>query len=133
MAESESTAKALAQFDPLLGHGARFAICALLSRTTEMSFSRFKELLQQTDGNLGAQLRALEDADYLILRRTFMERKPVTWYRLSAKGRRALLTHLKSLNQILAPPLPGVPQTTQGTEQKDRDLGKGRSNPPCKS
>ena len=62
---------------------------------------RFKELLQQTDGNLGAQLRTLEEAGYISLRREFAERKPVTWYRLSVIGRRALQRHLAGLKQLL--------------------------------
>jgi DNA-binding PadR family transcriptional regulator len=87
--------------DPVLEHRVRLAACVLLSRADEMSFGRFKELLEQTDGNLGAQLRKLEDSGYVALRRVFEDRRPVTWYRLTAPGRRALMRHLKHLQKIL--------------------------------
>lgn len=91
----------LHRLDPVLEHRVRLAACVLLSRTEEISFSRFKELLRQTDGNLGAQLRKLEDAGYIKLRRQFANRRPVTWYRLTPAGRRALKHHLANLQAII--------------------------------
>jgi DNA-binding transcriptional ArsR family regulator len=81
------TAKGAAALDPLLEHRARLAVCVLLSRHEAISFARFKQLLDLTDGNLGAQLRKLEDAGYVTLRRDFEARKPITRYSLSAVGR----------------------------------------------
>lgn len=94
--------KALASLDPALEHRMRLAIAVLLARDGEISFAGFKRQLQATDGNLGAQLRKLEDAGYLLLRRAFVARKPVTWYRLSANGRRALDAHLGALRSMIA-------------------------------
>jgi DNA-binding MarR family transcriptional regulator len=91
----------LERLDPVLEHRVRLAACVLLSRTEEISFSRFKELLQQTDGNLGAQLRKLEDEGYIELRREFSDRRPVTWYHLTPAGRRALKRHLAGLEAII--------------------------------
>lgn len=91
----------LENLDPVLEHRVRLAACVLLSRTEEISFSRFKELLKQTDGNLGAQLRKLEDEGYLELRREFSGRRPVTWYRLTPAGRKALKGHLAGLQAII--------------------------------
>ena len=94
--------KALEGFDAALEHRVRLAIGVLLARHGEISFSRFKEQLQLTDGNLGAQLRRLEDEGYVTLRRDFVERKPVTWYKLSAKGRKALDKHLQALQGMIS-------------------------------
>lgn len=88
--------------DPLLEHRARLAVCVLLSRHGEMSFASFKRLLGMTDGNLGAQLRKLEDAGYVSLRRAFEARKPVSWYALSTPGRNALKAHLAALQSLVA-------------------------------
>ena len=79
--------KALAALDATLEHRMRLAISVLLARHGEISFAAFKQQLQLTDGNLGAQLRRLEDDGYVALRRDFVERKPVTWYTLTATGR----------------------------------------------
>jgi DNA-binding MarR family transcriptional regulator len=88
--------------DPVLEHRVRLAACVLLSGADEISFSRFKEVLQQTDGNLGAQLRKLEDEGYVSLRKVFQARKPVTWYRLTDQGRQALGKHLQHLQRLVA-------------------------------
>jgi DNA-binding transcriptional ArsR family regulator len=93
--------KALEGLDAAFEHRARLAIAVLLARYGEVSFARFKQQLELTDGNLGAQLRRLEDAGYLVLRRDFVDRKPVTWYALSAPGRTALDAHLAALRAMI--------------------------------
>lgn len=93
--------KALDGLDPALEHRARLAISVLLARHGEISFTAFKQQLELTDGNLGAQLRRLEDDGYIALRRNFVERKPVTWYRLTAAGRKALQRHLQALRDMI--------------------------------
>ena len=94
-------ALALDRLDPALEHRVRLAIAVLLARHGEISFAAFKQQLQLTDGNLGAQLRRLEDEGYLALRRDFVERKPVTWYALTAAGRKALQKHLRALQAVI--------------------------------
>ena len=94
--------KALDGLDPALEHRARLAIAVLLARHGEISFASFKQQLEMSDGNLGAQLRKLEDAGYISLRRDFVERKPVTWYALTKPGRKALDRHLRALRDVIA-------------------------------
>ena len=88
---------AFLELDDLLQHRARIGAAVLLARHDRLSFSRLKELLQETDGNLGANMRKLEDAGYVTVRKEFQDRRPVTWYGLSPKGRRALSQHLAGL------------------------------------
>ena len=97
-----SPANPLDALDPVLEHRVRLAIGVLLARHGEISFAAFKQQLQLTDGNLGSQLRKLEDAGYIALRRDFVERKPVTWYRLTSAGRKAVDRHLKALQAVIA-------------------------------
>jgi DNA-binding MarR family transcriptional regulator len=96
------TMEALDGFDTVLEHRVRLAIAVLLARHGEISFARFKQQLELTDGNLGAQLRRLEDEGYVRLRRDFVDRKPVTWYALTQAGRDALERHLGALNALIA-------------------------------
>ena len=93
--------KRLRNLDRLLEHRLRLAITVLLTRHDELSFSRIKELTGETDGNLGANLRRLEDAGYLTARKVFVERKPVTWYALTRSGRAALKGHIAALDDLL--------------------------------
>jgi DNA-binding MarR family transcriptional regulator len=92
----------LAGLDDLLGHRSRLAACVLLARADQLSFSRLKQLLGESDGNLGAQLRKLEEARFITVRKTFQDRRPVTWYRLTPLGRKALTGHLNALGQLIA-------------------------------
>ena len=94
--------KGLDALDPTLEHRIRLAVGVLLARHGEISFAAFKQQLQLTDGNLGAQLRRLEDDGYVALRRDFVERKPVTWYSLTPVGRKALQKHLRALQAVIA-------------------------------
>ena len=103
MTEPDSSAVAsLLKLDACFEHRARFAIAVLLAEHGELSFARFKEWLGMTDGNLGAQLRKLEDAGYVRLKREFVARKPTTFYSLSAVGRRALERHLEALQGAIS-------------------------------
>lgn len=87
--------------DRLLEHRVRLGLCVLLSRHDALSFRRLKELLGETDGSLGAHLRKLEEAKYIDVRKEFQNRKPVSWYSLQDRGRRALLSHTRSLARII--------------------------------
>lgn len=91
----------LTGLDDLLQHRVRITVAVLLSRHDQLSFSRLKELLNETDGSLGAHLGRLEDAGYVTIRKEFQERRPVTSYRLAPKGRRALATHLEGLGRLI--------------------------------
>nr|WP_010132043.1 transcriptional regulator [Microbulbifer agarilyticus] len=93
--------KALTGLDPLLEHRLRLGACVLLAKNGELTFARLKAQLQATDGNLGAQLRKLEEQDYLSSRKDFVERKPTTWYRLSDTGRAALEAHMAALRSLI--------------------------------
>ena len=85
----------------LLLHRVRLGICVLLSRHSALSFSRLKELLEETDGSLGAQLRGLEDGGFLVSRKEFLNRRPVTWYSLTPEGRKRLGEHLEALTDVI--------------------------------
>lgn len=87
--------------DPLLQHRSRLGALVLLSTADALSFSRLRELLGETDGNLGAQLRRLEEAGYIAVNKQFVDRRPVTWYSLSSKGQAALKAHLNALQQLI--------------------------------
>lgn len=94
--------KAFDGLDAALEHRARLAIAVMLAQHDEISFASFKQQLALTDGNLGTQLRRLEVAGYVALRRDFVERRPVTWYALTKPGRKALDGHLDALRAVIA-------------------------------
>ena len=88
--------------DRVLEHRVRLAVCVLLTRYDRLSFSRLKALTDETDGNLGANLKKLEDAGLVTVSKEFVDRKPVSWYGITAKGRKSLRAHLDVLGRIIA-------------------------------
>ena len=98
---AERASRGLAGLDPLLHHRARLGACVLLSGADALSFARLKALLDETDGNLGANLRKLEEAEYLTVRKEFVERKPTSWYALTGKGAKALRVHLAAMEAVI--------------------------------
>lgn len=90
------------RLDRLLEHRLRLAIAVLLTRYDRLSFAKLKSLTEETDGNLGANLKKLEDEGYLTVAKEFVERKPVSWYAITAQGRKALRAHLAGLERLIA-------------------------------
>jgi DNA-binding MarR family transcriptional regulator len=78
-------------------------MAALLSveAVNEVDFSYLRDLLQVTDGNLGAHLRKLEEAGYIAVNKTFIERKPRTYVAVTAEGRRVFKKHVAALEAII--------------------------------
>ena len=85
----------------LLEHRVRLAACVLLSKHDAISFTGLKQVLGETDGSLGAHLRKLEESGYLAVEKTYRNRRPVTWYRLSESGRTSLKRHLSVLTRLI--------------------------------
>ncbi len=67
----------------------------------EVDFTYLRDLLEVTDGNLGAHLRKLEEAGYIAVNKTFVERKPRTYVSATAEGRRVFQEHVEALQALL--------------------------------
>jgi DNA-binding MarR family transcriptional regulator len=72
-----------------------------LNAGDEVDFTYLRDLLEVTDGNLGAHLRKLEEAGYILVNKVFVERKPRTYVSVSAEGRRVFQEHVAALEAIL--------------------------------
>lgn len=72
-----------------------------LNGDAQMDFSSLGKLLKLTDGNLGAHLQTLEQAGYIKVEKTFVDRKPRTRVSLTVKGRYEFEEHVAALKQIL--------------------------------
>lgn len=77
------------------------AVLVTLEPTSEVDFTYLRELLDVTDGNLGAHLRKLEDAGYIAVNKAFVERKPRTYVAATAEGRKVFQEHVSALEAIL--------------------------------
>ena len=77
------------------------AALVTLELTDEVDFTYLRDLLEVTDGNLGAHLRKLEEAGYISVNKVFVERKPHTYISATPEGRRVFQEHVTALQSIL--------------------------------
>jgi len=77
------------------------AVLVALEPGSEVDFTYLRNLLDVTDGNLGAHLRKLEEAGYITINKTFVERKPRTFVAVTARGREVFQNHVAALEAIL--------------------------------
>jgi len=93
-------AEPASELDRLIHERVRLGIVSALAASESLSFRELKDLLRTTDGNLSLHARKLEEAGYVVCKKSFDGRTPRTDYRLSATGRRALehyLDHMEAL------------------------------------
>jgi DNA-binding MarR family transcriptional regulator len=94
----------VSQLNEIIHQPARLRIMSALTALDageRMDFSTLRNLLELTDGNLGAHLLKLEEAGYVRLQKEFVERKPRTFIGLTTKGRGAFEDHVEELRKIL--------------------------------
>ena len=77
------------------------AALVTLEAGNEVDFTYLRDLLEVTDGNLGAHLRKLEEAGYISVNKVFVERKPRTYISITAEGRQVFKEHVAALKSIL--------------------------------
>lgn len=66
------------------------AALVTLGAEEEVDFTYLRDLLEVTDGNLGAHLRKLEESGYIRINKEFVERKPRTFISATTEGRKIL-------------------------------------------
>ncbi|CAN5664129.1 hypothetical protein BH23GEM11_BH23GEM11_20650 [soil metagenome] len=95
------------ELDQLIHGRVRLGIASALAVNEKLSFNELKEILETSDGNLSAHARRLEEGGYLVCEKSFDGRMPLTEYRLTNPGRRALeryLDHMEALIQRVRDP-----------------------------
>lgn len=89
------------QIDEVIHGRVRLAIMSFLSTAGQSDFVELRRVLDVTDGNLGAQLRKLEDHGYVEIRKGYLGRKPHSVVAITAAGRAALQAYLDQLRALL--------------------------------
>jgi len=89
------------ELDRIIHERVRLGIVSALAVNGALTFTDLRELLGTTDGNLSAHARRLEDAGYLVCRKSFDGRTPKTEYGLTDLGRRELNAYLDHMEAII--------------------------------
>lgn len=88
-------------YDKVLENRVRLQIMSILVANEHYDFNSLKELLQVTDGNLASNLKSLEKEGYILVEKSFIDRKPNTKYSKTEKGRKAFENHLMALENLI--------------------------------
>jgi DNA-binding MarR family transcriptional regulator len=89
------------QIDDVIHSRIRTAIMAVLVSVDEAEFTFIRDKINATDGNLSAHLKKLEEHNYISVNKEFVDRKPVTRYKITETGRKAFEDYIKKLENII--------------------------------
>lgn len=90
-----------AAIDRLIHARVRLGIVSALAVNSSLTFNELKDLLGTTDGNLSVHARRLEEAGYVVCKKSFDGRLPRTEYRLAERGRQALKRYLDHMEALI--------------------------------
>jgi DNA-binding MarR family transcriptional regulator len=79
----------------------RLSILAALVAGDAVDFTFLQRNLGISDGNLSTHLRKLEAENYIRSEKVLVNRKPKTWFQITAEGRRALERLFRQLEELL--------------------------------
>ena len=79
----------------------RLGIMAYLAHAEAADFNTLKAALKTTQGNLSVHLRKLEEAGYIAIDKSFLNRKPLTRARLTPSGAKAFAAYLDAIAKLV--------------------------------
>lgn len=89
------------ELDPLLHSQLRLAVMSLLLSVDEADFVYLKEKTEATAGNLSVQIDKLCSANYIEVKKEFVDKKTHTTCRITSTGRKALEDYIETLKTYL--------------------------------
>ena len=98
---SDPSLKSIMDLDRMIHEPARLAILTVLSAAKEVEFLFLLQVTGLSKGNLSVQAQKLEAAGYLETLKTFRGRVPLTSFRITAEGQRALGAYHDQLRSLL--------------------------------
>lgn len=91
----------IGKIDDVIHGRMRLGIMAYLADAEVADFSELKKVLDATQGNLSDHLRKLEDAGFISIEKSFLNRKPLTRARITKAGRTAFAAYLEAIAKLI--------------------------------
>jgi DNA-binding MarR family transcriptional regulator len=91
----------IGKLDEVIHGRVRLGIMAYLANAEVADFTELKDALQTTQGNLSVHLRKLEEARYVEIEKSFLDRRPLTRARLTRAGRKAFTSYLEAMRRLV--------------------------------
>jgi DNA-binding MarR family transcriptional regulator len=92
----------MADLDPLLQAPARLKLVTMLTAVSEAEFATARDRLEVSDSVLSKHLSALGEVGYVRVRKGVHQGRRTTWVALTAKGRKAVGDHVRTLRNLIA-------------------------------
>ena len=91
----------IGKLDDVIHGRVRLGVMAYLADAGVADFNELKALLDVTQGNLSVHLRKLEEAGYVSIDKSFIDRKPLTRVRMTDAGRTAFAAYLEAIGKLV--------------------------------
>ena len=89
--------------DPILHSQLRLSIVSILMTVEEANFSFIKETTKAAAGNISIQIKKLQDAGYIQVKKTFKNNYPNTTVSITKKGTEAFENYVDDLKKYINP------------------------------
>jgi len=89
------------QLDRVIHEKGWLAIMSMLAATPALSFTELRDALAMTDGNLTTHIRILQKEGFVVVSKSFANKRPLTTCTLSAAGKKAFAGYIDLLEQIV--------------------------------
>lgn len=91
----------IGKLDDVIHGRLRLGIMAYLAEAEVAEFTELKAALEATQGNLSIHLRKLEEAGYVAIDKSFLNRRPLTRVRMTEAGRAAFALYLEAIAKLV--------------------------------
>jgi len=95
------SAPGINKIDDVIHGRLRLGIMTYLANAEVADFTELATALEATRGNLSVHLRKLEEAGYIEIEKSFVDRKPLTQARITKSGRAAFKAYVKAIADLL--------------------------------
>jgi len=92
----------VATLDPIIHPPKRLAATAILMASESAEFAFLRERLAVSDSDLSKQMKVLQDAGYVTVKKHGRGRGASTWYRMTREGRHAFEAHVAFLQSLVS-------------------------------
>ena len=97
---SSEDRESVIDIDKLIHEPARLVIMTQLYVVEEADFIFLMRQTGLTWGNLSSHMSKLEDAEYIEVRKEFLDKKPHTILMLTQKGRNSFMEYRKAMDRV---------------------------------
>jgi len=93
----------LNDLDPILHSQLRLSIVSILMTVDEANFTFIQETTKAAAGNISIQIKKLQEAEYVKVKKTFKNNYPNTTISMTSKGIKAFEDYVTNLKKYINP------------------------------